>query len=253
MSEKNEYAVTPPYVSASAFDRFLELAGQKSWPEVSSKLLRDNGFSEGQSFPILSGLKFLGLIDDDGKSSSLLDDITASTTEEQLRDVLRGIVENAYSDLIETIVVSDANVNQIDGYFRRRNIAPTVAKRSARFFIWLANRAGIEVGDSVELYKRSTKADRPKKKKSGTPRKPPEKVIKGINFSDFQSAEDYEKALLELIMTKAMESHAIPDFETIKQMRELINSIDERENKKRRSADNPNPITNSKQKEEEEA
>lgn len=250
MSEKNEYEITPSYISAGVFERFLDLARKKAWPVINSSLLQDNGFSKAQSFPLISALKFLGLTDDEGNSTPDMIAITAAITEQQLQAILKKIIEKSYGKLLEDVVLPEADIDQLDQYFRRRNIAPTVATRSARFFIWLANRAGMEIGDTVATYKRQ--ADIPKKGKEKPKLSEKGKLdpLVDIDLTSAQSADEYEKALLDILLTKAKESTTIPDFETVKQIREIISSIEEKE---RRHADGPKTVQANKQENEEDA
>lgn len=236
-------ALTPPYIPASGFERFLNLARQKSWPTVDSNTLQANGFSPSLSFYLISGLKFLGLITEDGKRTELLEEITASTSEEELSSILKKVVESAYHDLLETMVLSSTTINQIDGYFRRKGVAPTVATRSARFFIYLANRAGYEVGDTVELYKHRERV-KPKQFRKNQPGLELQKRSAKGDLIDLLGAStaDYEKALLKILMEKISLSSAIPDFETIKQMRDLIESIERKEQSENKGVNQNNSL-----------
>ena len=93
-----------PYATVAAVSEFFGHIRSVRTPEkVDSGLLQDYGISKSQTFPLLSTLKFLGVIEADGTPTAAF---RAMQTEgDEFRTALREVVEHAYSDLFSRLDV----------------------------------------------------------------------------------------------------------------------------------------------------
>lgn len=237
----NQDQQTPAYVASSVFGHFLDITSKRSWDIVTVSNLQDQGFSESQAYPLFSSLKVLKLIDDGGNPQANFEALWQATTDEDNQRALRKIVEDAYPELMK-LDLTTHTIDTIDGFFRRRGVAPSVATRSARFFIWLAGLANVDIGAEVTV----TKARKPSRKASS--RKPKNEQDKPSEI-DIPEGE-YEEYLLSVILQKVSSSDKVPDVETIREIRDLAKSV---QDKKRRYDDDPEPDVTNKQESEEDA
>lgn len=145
MAERKRVA---PYAPASAVSEFFDhIRYVKTPAEVDSALLQDYGLSRSQSFPTLSTLKYLGIVDDKGIPTPAFRAL--QTGGDEFKDALRDIVEKAYGDLFGRLDVSRDSRDKIMNFFAR-NSSPATAERATALFLDLCGEAGIETSASKE-------------------------------------------------------------------------------------------------------
>jgi len=131
-----------PYVPASTLSQFFDHIRYVREPsEVDAGLLEDYGIKRGQVFALGSTLKFLGVIDDNGKPTPVFREL--QTGGDEFRDALRGVIERAYEDLFNRLDVSRDTKDKINNFFAR-NYSPATAERATRLFLDICGEAGIE-------------------------------------------------------------------------------------------------------------
>jgi len=163
-----------PYGSVRALLRFLAQARRRGWPErVDILFLEGLGFRGGAAWELLLALRFLGLVDEEGRPLPRYGLVLAD--EEGVRRGLREAVYAAYAPLWETLDVTNASRQELEAGFRRWS--PARARRQARFLVGLCRAAGIPVaarfrgrlsiaqttlpgaGDAEELRRRLERAE----------------------------------------------------------------------------------------------
>jgi type II secretory ATPase GspE/PulE/Tfp pilus assembly ATPase PilB-like protein len=107
---------------------------------IDNSLLQDHGISKSHSFALLSTLKFLGLLEDDGTPTSAFRLLQSSNKEFQSN--LRKIVERAYIDLFSSIDGVGWEREHIRNFFAQ-NYSPATADKAAILFLDLCEQAGI--------------------------------------------------------------------------------------------------------------
>ncbi|MFC1930551.1 DUF5343 domain-containing protein [Chloroflexota bacterium] len=128
---KKEYLA--PYVPSDVIKLFLEHIRHVDTPQkVDGKLLQDYGITRGQVFGVLSALKFLGLIESDGRPTPIFR-LLQSEEDEDYKNNLKIFIKRAYNTLFSRIDVSRESRETIVSYFAR-NYSPSTAERATRLF-----------------------------------------------------------------------------------------------------------------------
>jgi len=141
MVAANQRKRVAPYAPASAVSGFFDHIRYVRTPgKVDSSLLQDYGISESQAFPLLSTLKFLGVIESDGTPTPAFRAL--QTGGDEFQAALGEIVRRAYSDLFGRLDVPRDSKDKIKNFFAR-NYSPATADRATVLFLDLCGEAGI--------------------------------------------------------------------------------------------------------------
>lgn len=129
--------------------RFLERIRNASSPaKVDAALLVDYGVSQGNVFALLSALKFLNLIDDNGEPTS--DFSSLQTMGEEFQGNLEQIIRKAYAELFSRFDLTKDSKEHIRNYFAR-NYSASQAGKATTLFYGLCSKAGIPTIGEKEL------------------------------------------------------------------------------------------------------
>ena len=171
MAERKRVA---PYAPASALSEFFDHIRYVKTPDkVDSNLLLDYGISKSQSFPVLSTLRFLGIVEPDGTPTPAFRAL--QTGGEEFQSALRELVERSYADLFGRLDVSRDTKEKIKNYFAR-NYSPATAERATTLFLDLCGEGGIPTSVATQPdigQKRSPIPKRDGKPKYTPPPPPP--------------------------------------------------------------------------------
>jgi hypothetical protein len=152
-----------PYATASAVSSFFDHIRYVRTPEkVESGLLIDYGISQSQAFPLLSTLKFLGIIESDGTPNQAFR--TLQTGGEEFRTALAELVQRSYSDLFSRLDMSRDTRDKIKNFFAR-NYSPATAERATTLFLDLCGKAGIPTAAAEQQRQSAASTPTPKAKR----------------------------------------------------------------------------------------
>jgi len=141
MVTANQRKRVAPYAPASVVSGFFDHIRYVRTPDkVDSALLQDYGISESQAFPLLSTLKFLGIIESNGSPTPAFRAL--QTGGDEFQAALGEIVQRGYSDLFSRLDVSRDSRDKIKNFFAR-NYSPATAERATALFLDLCGEAGI--------------------------------------------------------------------------------------------------------------
>ena len=112
------------------------------------------GVSEGNAYRTIAALKFLGLIDEEGKQTETMQNLARASTDDYA-SVLGSIIRDAYSGIFQIVNPETANEVKIMGAFRGRK-PKSQWKQMGNLFIGLCQEAGIIKGTPAT---RSTATD----------------------------------------------------------------------------------------------
>jgi hypothetical protein len=136
-----------PYGPPSNVTAVLHRLRSRNLPErVDVEYLRDAGVGEGTLGRTLFALRFLDLVADDGQPSQALRSIHTSTDEEY-RTILSGLVREAYAEVFNSIDPAEDSQDRIFNFFRRYTPA-SQRKRMVIFFLGMCAEAGIPTMDT---------------------------------------------------------------------------------------------------------
>lgn len=128
--EAEDFTRKAPYAPVSALREFLERIPDIAVPgRVDRRFLQRLNIASNNEWALLSALKFLGIIDQQGVPTSAYRRLQ---TTDRFEDTMHHLVETAYEPLLR---VGGANMAMDDlrNYFRVSS-SPSQAKNAARFF-----------------------------------------------------------------------------------------------------------------------
>lgn len=135
--------VTPPYADYHSFSVFLEEAKKKLPQCIDRKYLRQTSIAISAYRTLLTSLRSLGLINDEGKPTLLLSSLLKEGDE--LVASLQELVKSIYGDLLEKedlATLSAKKAKEISPYFEDTyNLSASTAFACASFFKRLAKDA----------------------------------------------------------------------------------------------------------------
>ena len=152
LTEAPKKKALPPYnCRTNWMERFLDVIQKVSTSRIDAKFVASNIVGSKNEGKVLSALKFLGIIDSAGNGQENLRKLR--TVGEEFDKNLASIVSDAYRDLMDTLPVSTAKPENLINYFvREYGYNATQAGEASRFFVWLAQKAKIQVSsDLVEV------------------------------------------------------------------------------------------------------
>lgn len=212
------------YISIKGLMFFLDHIRYVSTPnKVDAGLLHDYGTSKGNVFALLSALKFLGLIDENGKPTPAFGSLQAMGQEFQGN--LREVVENAYADLFTRLDVSRDSREHVRNYFAR-NYSVSQSERATSLFLDLCREAGIDVaresrGGKAEAAERAMVSQPVARRTSPTPQSVEPPVVEHEGYVVMSDDELRKLYLRKLIDQVSPPDTAGKDAEAIKAEAEL--------------------------------
>lgn len=134
----------PPYGPTRGTIQALQLLRRMTPSRIDSDFLRVNKLAPGNEYKVVGALKFLGLIDEDGRpteGSRLLKTKGATYTL-----ALQEIVRSAYSGVFRSLKPNELTRDAIYNYFvTEGSLGAEMATKATRFLIKLCRLAEIEI------------------------------------------------------------------------------------------------------------
>lgn len=167
MANDNTGKNTPPYVSYKTLNNFLEGLRQGIPSHIDRSVLPTlSGSSQAQ---LLTALKALDLISEDGTVTELLAELVHADNQER-RDLWKKILQHTYPYFFEDFDLSTAPPSQFEQRLRDQGgVSGTTVRKCVIFFISAASEAGIPLSNFIkQLVKRrtpNTNGSKPKSKK----------------------------------------------------------------------------------------
>lgn len=211
-AKKASAKVKPAFGSVPWYSSFLKLAKRIKIDRVDVQFLRTHEISsKGNESKVVNGLKFLGLVNEDGTATEKMKGLGFEG--EEFQNHLEKIIREAYAVLFDTVKDLEKAkpqdiVNCLKGDYYK--MAPTTANTGAQVFVFLAQKAGIKLSEEITkelvVSEERKKTERgPKRKRKQEPPtaqikgKLPEEVLarfelKGTGYVDIKSKDDYEIA-----------------------------------------------------------
>lgn len=137
----------PAYVSYATFETFVkQLKGTAVPPVIDRSVLgKMSGATQSQ---LLSALRFLKLIDNQDRTTEVLNDLVDAYTEDgdrtEWKGALKTVILSAYARIIDDLSIESATARQLQKQFKDAGgVDGAMAERSIRFFIKALKEAGI--------------------------------------------------------------------------------------------------------------
>ena len=148
----------PPYVSYRTFRNFLDKLQQKMPARIDRSFWGDF-LSGSNGTQLLAGLRFLDLVDQNGKPTELLRKLAAARGEGR-SEVLRQVVASCYGFVSQGGVdLESATYAQVEEAFHTAfQITEDVRRKCVKFYLSLAGDAGLSVSPFVAQHTRAVRA-----------------------------------------------------------------------------------------------
>jgi hypothetical protein len=144
---KSSSAPMPPYTSFGSMKSALAVLSEHGVPNRIDRSVWGNKFSGSVLSQILTGFRFMRLIDTDGVPTNALRDLTAAYGKENWPPVLRGILQTSYGQLLD-LDLQKATASQLYERFRTLYGADgDTGRKCVTFFLHAAQEAAIPVSN----------------------------------------------------------------------------------------------------------
>ncbi len=122
--------------------------------KVDGDFLRANKIAPGNEYKVVGALRFLGVIDDDGRPTEK--SWALKTVGSTFTLALQDIIHSAYRSLFRYLDINKASKDDIYNYFiTEARLGAEMAAKAARFFITLCRMAQIELNTETIATPRS--------------------------------------------------------------------------------------------------
>ena len=175
--ERAKSARTPPYTSYRTFKTFIEELHEHGVPSRidRSVLTRFSGVVGAQ---LMHGLRFLGLIGDDGRPTQRLKELANAHGAANWPETLLELLRQEYSPMF-AIDLETATPSHFGGAFRKAfPAADAVVQKCVTFFLYAANDAGVQISGRV-LKGRKPRSSAPRRKPTSPRFAPPRQIEAG--------------------------------------------------------------------------
>ncbi len=147
-TRSEEQKPTLPYGPTSGMLQALQLMRKITPSKIDGSFLRFNKIAPGNEYKVVGALRFLEIIDDDGRPTekSRLLKTKGPTFTSALQDIVRG----AYKNLFVHINGDGHSQEDIYNYFvTEEGLGPEMATKTTRFFVQLCQLAEINLGSGA--------------------------------------------------------------------------------------------------------
>lgn len=153
----------PPYVSYKTFNNLLETLKANKVPQHIDKSIMPSMSGTNRTL-VISTLKYLGLIDQDGQTREELHRLVNSEGEER-KNLLRDILRKSYPELFEDDFIQSATQQKFHEKFTGYGMTGSTIAKAEIFFIQAAKEAELDISSYI-------KATRKPGRSPGAQRKP---------------------------------------------------------------------------------
>lgn len=170
MSEMKEKRLRrPPYVAAGVLWEFFNKLKFVAVPShLDAKELEEYGVPKHWTYHLLSTLKFLKLVEKNGKTTPALQSLQMRGDE--FKNNLQEVIRNAYADVFLKIdPARDSRANILNFFMKHYGTSPSGADKATTLLLDLCNEAGIPVAEQAkkEAAKAVTETARKVRAKTG--------------------------------------------------------------------------------------
>jgi len=192
----------PPYRRSIWYEKFFDLIHQRTIEKISLEFIYLNIVSaKSEAYKFRNGLRFLGLIDEKGHPTPKLEKLRV--TGEDFKKNLAKVIKEAYSDLLNTIVVEKAEPESLINYMiRKYGYSRPLAEEATMLFAYFCNKAAIPISTKISSF-RITRERRRVVVKRRSPKTTTEKEVEydesfaTLKFDEFSFAVKKELSAIE--------------------------------------------------------
>ena len=161
-SENAKTVRTPPYTSYRTFKTFIEDLREHGVPSRVDRSVLTR-FSGVVGMQLTHALRFLGLIEDEGRPTPRLRQLVSAENAERWREALLDLLRREYAPMF-AIDLESATPSHFHDTFRKAfPAADAVVQKCVTFFLYAANDAGLTISGRV-LKGRKPRRPAPRRK-----------------------------------------------------------------------------------------
>lgn len=141
----------PPYVSYGVFERATEQLAESTVPTGPLDRRVLDGISGADHGALMSGLSFLGLVDDDRKATGEYRDLVhAFKDKPKFKEVFYRIITLKYGPIIGTLDLKNGTIAQLEKAFKDFGVAQgQMLTKTIRFFVKALTECGFQVSPHI--------------------------------------------------------------------------------------------------------
>lgn len=160
-----EELLKPPYGNVSWYESFFELIRSRDFDKFDREIIELNIIKGTNAAMLFNGLRFLGLIDENGKTNEKFKSLRRFGDE--FKQNLKKVVTEAYSVLFSKVVVENAKPETLLNFFvEYYGYGEATAGQVKKIFVYLCKQSDITL--SKELTEPEIKVEKSKKEKKET-------------------------------------------------------------------------------------
>jgi len=178
----------PPYGSVKWYEDFFKLLERIHIDKVDAAFLKIHNIAVGNEYKLVSGLRFLDLVDEDGNATEKM--ATLRVVGNEFTKNLEKIVRDAYAVLVSKIDFEKALPSDlVNCLITDYHMARSTATRGAKIFVFLAQKSEIPISQALaDMRKPELEVTRKRKVKK-------EKIRKKKEAEEFEEELEEKKGM----------------------------------------------------------
>lgn len=222
---KKEEIMTPPYATVRAFSLIFSKIRDLNLAEISNKFLENQGLKRFDRDSVKATLKFLGIIDEKGKTTDLYKKLRLEG--EPFETSLKGIIESSYGRLLEVLdppVKSKEDI--LNTMMTEYGCSKRIATSAVTLFLYLTRKSGMSILEEIserEGPRTSLRAKDRKLREKITEREIPARIIK--EETELPARLDVIKSVVRINIDSSWKREDA--IEVLKEFRRLLGATKE--------------------------
>lgn len=140
-----------PYISPSWLQKFFDINRRQKIDSVDRNFIKLHIIGSGNESKVISALLFLQLLDNDLNATPKLASLRAMGDE--FRDNLKSVIEDAYSDLVSTVILDVSKPSDLVNFFiQRYDFSQKLALDCTKLFVWLASSSNFAISQELRDF-----------------------------------------------------------------------------------------------------
>jgi len=161
---KTANELKPPYGNVAWYEKFFGLIRGRSFEKFDTEIIELNVIGGSNTRKFFRGLRFLGLIEENGKTTEKFESLRRRG--EEFKQNLKKVVEEAYSHLFSIVVVEKATSDNMLNYLAEYcGYGEYTAVKATKIFAYLCEKSGIALSPELTTIEFKSKGKVEKRKR----------------------------------------------------------------------------------------
>jgi hypothetical protein len=147
----------PPYRTPSWYEKFFGIIQSRKLDSITLDFIRMNIASGKDEYKFYSGLKFLGLINDDGSVTEQFGGLRL--TGDQFSKNLEQTIREAYKEVFDSVVLESARAeNMVNFFIEKYGFSRNTAEGAVKMLSYFASKTNIPISSELSTFSGSGKS-----------------------------------------------------------------------------------------------